>query len=54
MAPFLPLADLLHKQGQTLFLLRGSGKLSRNQFKIIYETFSETAVALNKSKQSHI
>lgn len=49
-----PLQDSLHKCGQVSLLLRASSKLSRNQFKIIYETFSETVVALSKRKQSHI
>lgn len=37
-APFLPLADSLHKLGRIVFLLRASSKPSRNQFNIISVT----------------
>lgn len=33
-APFLPLADSLHKLGRIVFLLRASSKPSRNQFNV--------------------
>lgn len=38
MAPFLPPAALLHKLGQTVFLLRASSKPSRNQFNVTHLT----------------